>query len=113
MRYLMILLCCLLCSCSTVRSIIVPEEKLPLKLADPEPLNLADVTFIVIHKDNAEKVFADLEKKGIEPVVFALTGDDYKALASNTADIKSFLKLQRKIIILYREYYEGEKNGEN
>ena len=102
-------LCLLLCSCSTLKTIVDPIDKVPLALSDPDPLELQEVKFVVIHKDNAEKVFAELEKKGLEPVVFALSGADYKALATNTAEIKAFLKLQKKILILYREYYEPAK----
>jgi len=40
------------------------------------------------------------------PVVFALTGSDYKALAINISDIKEYIILQRKIIRLYKNYYE-------
>lgn len=109
MKYIMLVMCTLLCSCSAIVPISTPLEKTPLSLADADPMDLQDVSFLVIHKDNAAKTFADLEKKGIEPVVFALTGADYKALATNMAEIKSFLKLQKKILILYRDYYEPKQ----
>lgn len=106
MRYLMIALLCLLTGCSTLKTIVDPVERVPLNLSMPPALDMNDVEFVVIHKDNAEAIFKDLEKRGIAPVVFALTGDDYKALAVNVSEIKNYILLQRQIIILYKDYYE-------
>lgn len=76
----------------------------------PPAIDMEKVEFVVIHKDNAKVVFEQLEKKNIQPVVFALTADDYKALAINASEIKSYLLLQRKIILLYQDYYEGKND---
>lgn len=97
----------LLSACSAKPSAL-PPARIPLSLVDPAPLKMQKVQFVIINTNNAAQVFADLESQGLEPVVFALTGADYKALSTNINDIKSYLLLQQKIIILYKEYYEGE-----
>lgn len=111
MKYVLLCALCMLSACSSTR--LVPEivEKPPLAIADPDPIDLQDVKFVIIHKDNAERVFAELAAKGIDPVVFALTGDDYKALATDMQDIKGYIKLQKKILQLYRDYYEQRKEN--
>jgi len=102
-----LLMLCMLTGCG-LNTFTTPTERVPLNLSQPAPLKLKKVEFVVIHKDNAATVFAELEKQGLQPVVFALTGADYKALAINVGDIKTHLLLQRKIIILYKHYYEGK-----
>lgn len=104
-----VLVALFLTSCSVFTTPI--DTKPPLNLKDPEPVVMRDVEFVVIHKENAEKAFSDLEKSGEEPVLFALPGEDYKNLAANTQRLKAYIKTQQKIIRLYREYYEGVKNG--
>lgn len=89
------------------------DTKPPLDLRDPEPITMRDVEFVIVHKDNAQKVFSDLEASGEEPVLFALSGDDYKSLAVNTQRLKAYIKNQQKIIRLYKSYYEGAKDGES
>lgn len=101
-----IVLCLLFCSGCSTTFFSKPTERVPLALSDPQPMSLQDVTFTVVHKDNAEKVFQDLEQAGSEPVIFALSGPDYKALASNISQIMGYIKVQKRIIVLYREYYE-------
>lgn len=101
---------CLLTSCAVLTPTTPIDTKPPLKLSDPSPLRLKPVKFIVVHKDNAEKTFSDLESSKQEPVLFALTGNDYKSLAVNTNLIKNYVKNQRKIIRLYRKYYEDESH---
>lgn len=94
-------------SCAPVRNIVLPEKKLPLNIAEPAPLDLKEVQFVVITKDNAAKIFENLDKKGVDAVVFALSGADYKALSYNVESIRNYLFLQKQIILLYKNYYEG------
>lgn len=103
----MFVLSVLMLSGCGLTTITTPTERVPLNLAPPPKLALKKVEFVVIHKDNAEAIFKELEARGLQPVVFALTGSDYKALATNVGDIKNHILLQRKIIILYKDYYEG------
>ena len=85
----------------------VEKKKEPLSLPAPSPLELQDVKWVIITKDNAEEVFEQLKADGGDYALFALTDKGYEQLALNIADIRTALAMQRQIIISYQEYYEG------
>ena len=85
----------------------VEKKKEPLSLPAPSPLELLDVKWVIITKDNAEEVFEQLKADGNDYALFALTDKGYEQLALNIADIRTALTMQRQIIISYQEYYEG------
>jgi hypothetical protein len=98
-----------LSACSTkVTSGGIIYNKPTLSLKDPQPLVMSPVQFRVIHKDNAEKIFTEMESKKQEPVLFGLSGSDYKSLAINMQELKSYIIIQQKIIKKYRDYYESK-----
>lgn len=110
MRMLIIVLCLLLNGCAgKVGLFDDPVERLPLKVVEPTELQLHDVKFVIVHKDNAEHVFRELEKQGFEPVLFALTGPGYKALALNMQDIIKYMILQKEVIKAYKQYYQPKR----
>ena len=45
----------------------------------------------IITSENADEVFAKLEKDGIDPVLFGLTDKDFEMLAKNFAKIRNQL----------------------
>ena len=103
----------LLSSCSGVKEITsykIEKQREPLALADPAPLQLQDVEWIIITKDNAEEVFEKIKNdKNGDYALFALTDTGYEKLALNFADIRNKLAEQRQIILSYREYYEPKE----
>ena len=80
-------------------------------MSDPDALELEEVKWIVVTRDNAEQIFAELEKSGKPIALFGMTTDTYEALTLNMNDIKAYLVTQKQILIKYREYYEGETDG--
>lgn len=96
-----------------IETVKVEVSKPALNLPNPEPLALRDTSWIVVTRENAEKIFEELEAQGQPIALFALTADGYEALSINIADIKTFLGTQKEIIIQYRDYYEGEKDAES
>lgn len=86
-------------------------ERQPLNLPNPDAIRLDDVKFKVIHKHNSDAYFENVDSSGKEPVVVALTMQDYKKMALNLAKMKAYIKGQQKIIKLYRKYYEESVNG--
>jgi hypothetical protein len=84
-------------------------EKTPLDIANPEPLRLKPVEWVVMTPANQEEIFAKLEANGNDPVVFALTADGYQSLAVTIAELRNLINTQRNIIIKYKEYYEPKK----
>jgi len=105
--------CSLLSSVKTIETQKVAVEKPALNLPNPQSLSLKKVEWVVVTRENAEAVFADLEKQGKPIALFAMTTDGYEALALNIADIKGYLATQKEIIIQYREYYEPQEESEN
>lgn len=85
----------------------MPRAK--LDLSDPEAPKINDLNWIIITSENADEVFAKLEEKNIDPVLFGLTDDDYETLAVNFAQIRAYMIKQKLTLDQYREYYESEE----
>ena len=103
----------LLSSCAAGVKVIdtytIEKKREPLALADPKPLELQDIDWIIITKDNADEVFEKIKAGGGEYSLFALTDKGYEKLALNFADIRNKLAEQRQIILSYQEYYEPKE----
>ena len=84
----------------------VPVQKTALALKDPEPIKTRAVHWFVITPENAQDVFAELQKKKYSLVLFGLTDDGYENLSLNIAEIRAYMTEQKAIIKAYREYYE-------
>ena len=103
----------LLSSCvagvKTLETYTIEKKREPLALDMPAPLELQDVDWIIITKDNADEVFEKIknEKNG-DYALFALTDNGYEKLALNFADIRNRIAEQRQIILSYKDYYESE-----
>lgn len=92
---------------------VVFVEQPHLNVPDPEPLDLNDVSFVVVTKENAKEQFAELESKRIDPAVWALTDENYKALSINIEKLQAYILQQQDIIEAYRQYYEEKFDGVN
>lgn len=99
-------------SVKQIETVKVEVSKPALNLPNPEPLKLRETKWVVVTKENADKIFEELEAKGQPVALFALTADGYEALSINIADIKTFIGTQKEIIIQYRDYYEGDEDDE-
>ncbi len=87
----------------------IEKKREPLALDMPAPLELQDVDWIIITKENADEVFEKVKNdKNGDYALFALTDNGYEKLALNFADIRNKLAEQRQIILSYKEYYEEE-----
>ena len=107
------LIAILLSSCAagvkTIQTYSIEKKREPLAIEDPAPLELQDIDWIIITKDNAEEVFEKIKNdKNGDYALFALTDTGYEKLALNFADIRNKLAQQRQIILSYKEYYESE-----
>lgn len=70
------------------------------------------VKWIIITSENAQEVFAKMEKEGLDPVLFGLSDDDYQLISKNFAAIRNHLKVQNDMIDKYKEYYEKDTQNE-
>ena len=107
------LIAILLSSCAAGVKVIdtytIEKKREPLALEDPKPLELQDVDWIIITKDNADEVFEKIKNdKNGDYALFALTDNGYEKLALNFADIRNKIAEQRQIILSYKDYYESE-----
>ena len=84
----------------------VEVSKTPLNIPNPDPLQMRDVEWIIVTKDNAMEIFEEIKSGGGEYSVFAVTDTGYESLQMNFADIRNYLAEQRQIIVSYKEYYE-------
>ena len=104
------LLAVFLTSCgSSVQEIkvtTVEVSKTPLNLPNPDPLQLQDVEWIIITKDNANEIFERIKSAGGEYALFAVEDTGYEKLQINFTDIRNKLAEQRQLLLAYREYYE-------
>ena len=93
-----------------ITSYKIEKKREPLAIQDPVPLELQDVDWIIITKENAEEVFEKVKNdKNGDYALFALTDTGYEKLALNFADIRNKLAEQRQIILSYKEYYEPKE----
>jgi len=93
-----------------------PIEKPKLVLPKADELDLRDVEWVILVKDNWEEQWAKLEKSGEALAFFATTDSGYESLGLNYSDLRAFIQQQDAIIAAYRSYYleaEEEFNEAN
>ena len=86
----------------------IEKKREPLNLPNPKPLELIDVEWIVVTKDNVDEVMEKVKAEGGDYALFAVTDEGYKKLSTNFADIRNKLYEQNQIILSYKEYYEED-----
>jgi hypothetical protein len=85
----------------------VQQDKVKLNLQEPQAVSTRKVEWFVITPENANEIFAELEKKKYDVVLFGLTDDGYENLSLNMAELRSYILKQRALIKSYKEYYEA------
>ena len=95
-----------------LQSYKIEKKREPLDLPMPVPLELIDVEWIVVTKENVDEVMERVKAEGGDYALFAITDEGYKKLSTNFADIRNKLYEQNQIILSYKEYYEsGERES--
>ena len=84
------------------------EKKLPLNIANPEPLNLDHVEWVIVTRENIDEVWAQIQADNEGVALFALRHGAYERLALNIADIRKLIGEYVIILKQYKEYYEEE-----
>ncbi len=90
-------------------------ERVPLDLQLPPVEVLEEINWLIINEANQEEVFNKLKEANIDPVLFALSDEDYELLQKNNVRMRNQLIKYRQIIEAYKKYYESveEQNKES
>lgn len=83
-----------------------PIDKPTLMVPKVSKLNMRDVKWVVVNKENFAEIMADIEKKNGNVVLFAVTDKGYEALSLNIADLRQLVQQQQSIIAAYEKYYQ-------
>ena len=79
----------------------------------PDEIQLEDVQFFIINKDNYDQKVEEVEKLlGGSFAVFALTPTGYESMAYNLQEIRRFIRQQKEIILYYRKATKGDEPDE-
>lgn len=84
-------------------------QKPALAVQDPAPLQPRPLKWFIITPENADEVFKELEKNNYDLVLFGITDQGYENLSLNQAEIRALIVEQKKIIAIYRTYYESDQ----
>jgi hypothetical protein len=111
MRIVIILLSLLLlqgCAAIAALEVLTQEvERQPLNV-DVDTIAMEDIEWFIITEDNYKEIFDELKKNKKDPVLFGVTDDGYETLSVNFANIRNYIIMNRNVIKLYKDYYEGE-----
>ncbi len=89
---------------------VSPVKSVPLVLPDVDTISLDRIEWFIINKRNAEAIFAELEKKKYDEVLFGLTDKGYESISVNMAKILTLVQQQELIIGAYKKYH-AEQSG--
>ena len=79
----------------------------------PNEINMEDVSWFVITKENWEESVQKVEKLlGGDFVVMALTPKGYENMAYNLQEIRRFIRQQKEIILYYRKATNASDEAE-
>ena len=100
-----------LSGCSSIKQLDIftmEVEREPLALEKPTIQELEKLKWIIITSKNADEVFKKMKEKGIDPVIFGLSDNDFKLLAKNFAQIRAHMMKLNVMIDEYKDYYESD-----
>ena len=68
-------------------------------------LEMQDVEFVIITPENIDEVMADI--KSDNKVIFGVTDEGYKNIATNLASLRAYIQQQNNVIVIYESQYDG------
>ena len=84
------------------------ERNIPIQNR-PQQLNLSDITWYVVTKENFEEFKKRYEKENGMFLFYVISVRDYETLSLNMAEIKRYIEQQKQIIIYYEKAIVPEK----
>ena len=103
----LVVICALLSACAGSESITVSAKPIDIdvaRTADPPAVQMNQLSFKVVNKDNIDSFLKDMSKAQgtTNPVFIAITTKDYENLSLNLADLRRYIEDQKAIIVYYR-----------
>ena len=86
----------------------VIEKKLPLNIANPTPLDLGHIQWIIVTEENVDEIWQQIKDDNEGVALFALRHGDYETLAMNIAEIRQLIGEYVVILKQYKKYYEDK-----
>lgn len=88
-------------------------DRIVLVLPETSPVKMDPVDWTIITNENQQEVFDNLKNKNQQPVLLGLTDTGYENLSLNFAKLRAYILTQKKVIEIYKDYYEKtEKSKE-
>jgi PHD/YefM family antitoxin component YafN of YafNO toxin-antitoxin module len=89
---------------------VTPVAAIIAQPADPAPLNLLPIHFIVATSDNVNSIVQDFakEQNNKKPVFVIITMHDYENMSLNTTEMERYILSQKAIIEYFRKVTESE-----
>ena len=84
------------------------ERNIPIQNR-PQQLNLSNITWYVVTKENFEEFKKRYEKENGMFLFYVISVRDYETLSLNMAEIKRYIEQQKQIIIYYEKAIVPEK----
>ena len=73
-----------------------------------EQIKLDAIEWVIVTEANVDQVFAQLEKKKYDAVVFGVNDKGYESLSVNLAKIRQLVEQQKAVIVAYDKYYNQQ-----
>jgi hypothetical protein len=99
---LFVLLGLLLAGCQTTSTPVIENFVTP-SIPKPQPIVLQDVQWKVYTRDDLKKLIDNQGTNGQQFVIFAVTGDGYKAISMNVAELNRYIREQRQVIVFLKQ----------
>lgn len=97
---------CTIGSQAPLEVVQTPRQRPELILPPVTQINTLPVDWVIITEGNIQEIFQQLRSEGNQPVLFALTTENYENLGINQAEFLRLIREQRAVIVAYRNYYE-------
>ena len=79
---------------------VVEKPQIPLQ-PKPRPVELNDVKFYVVTRNNLEEFLKEFDEVNGDTVFVAMSVPHYESLSLNLAEIRRYLKQQDSIVVYY------------
>jgi len=88
----------------------VEKARPTLQLTQPVPLNLQNPKYYVITPDNANAIFEEMKKEGIEPVIIGTSVEGFSVIVTNNVKLQQLIQKYQSDVAAQQKYYSTPIN---